>query len=78
MADVTPIRPGAYDPDRVGTDEVIDPDKILEAHKGQCQRMAFVFIDHYGELKVAGSHGAPDSHMLLGMGMAELCKLAQT
>lgn len=72
---VTPIRPGAFDPDAVGPDVVIPPDHILETHKGRCRQVCLVFLDSDGILKVAGSHRTTESHMLLHLGMLELLKL---
>lgn len=75
MADnVKPIRPGAYDPDMIPPDVVIPPDQVLDALKGNCERLAVVYLDHAGNLFVSGSHAAPEGHLLLHMGMLELVK----
>jgi hypothetical protein len=71
---VTPIRPGVYDPTLISDDVLIEPDRVLEANKGTAKQLVLVMVEHSGKLSVAGSHSAAESHMLLHLGMLELAK----
>lgn len=64
---VTRMRPAL-----VGDGFVMDPDQVLEANKGRFFRVVLVGETEDGDIKVAGTHSAPESLMLLAWATAFL------
>lgn len=59
-------------PEAVGEGFKVNCDGMLEINKGRFQSLALVGIGHDGELIVAGSGGASESHFLFAQGQAFL------
>lgn len=61
-------------PESVGDDYIIDPDKILEQHKGKLITLVIIGEDEDGELVVAGSNNLGISNLLIDQAKLQLIR----
>jgi len=70
MGSVVEMYPGALD--EIGSDVVMDPDKVLENNKGLFKKVFLVGVNDQDELVLAGSHSIQEMYIHLGISMREL------